>query len=111
MSIADTLSDAAREIREYLNEPVYADVYTVETRERIEKLVVEMDYVRRLLDAGNATFEHRRMLVRWPDGRLTVQFDPDDQQTHSPNTSISADEVRQTDVIMVVSYDKPLGQS
>jgi hypothetical protein len=48
--ISDVLSDAVDRIREYLDDPVYATVYSGELRERIERLVQQMDRIRAELD-------------------------------------------------------------
>jgi hypothetical protein len=48
--VSDTLSDAAASIRDYLNDPVFDNVYENETRLEIESLCVLMDMVRRKLD-------------------------------------------------------------
>lgn len=49
--ISDTLSDAVAEIREYLDhDGPFASCYQGPVRERIERLVEEMDAVRRVLD-------------------------------------------------------------
>ena len=49
--ISHVLSEAVREIREYLNEPAYANTYQGEVREEIEAVVAAMDAVRAKLDA------------------------------------------------------------
>jgi hypothetical protein len=49
--ISDTLSDAASEIRRYLNDETFARHYTGQTRTEIETLVAEMDRTRVILDA------------------------------------------------------------
>jgi hypothetical protein len=46
--IFETLFEAVSKIREYLENPVFRDIYPVEVRTRIEKLLIEMDSVRNL---------------------------------------------------------------
>lgn len=50
--ISDTLSNAAVEIRNYLKHPATTGCYTGETRQRIEKLLAEMDALRIFLDTS-----------------------------------------------------------
>jgi hypothetical protein len=50
MAISDVLSAAVREIRRYLDDPEYSDVYEGECRERIEAVAVAMDALRVELD-------------------------------------------------------------
>jgi hypothetical protein len=49
--ISDVLSDASASIKEYLNSPSTSDCYQGEMRERILKLLKDMDLVRQELDA------------------------------------------------------------
>ena len=48
--ISDTLSEAVEDIRRYLDEPIFADVYQGAVRQQIEELVAAMDATRVLLD-------------------------------------------------------------
>lgn len=48
--ISDVLSEAAQEIRNYLHDETFAQIYTDELRARIEELVRDMDAIRVSLD-------------------------------------------------------------
>lgn len=48
--ISDALFDAANRINYYLSEPVFADVYQGDMRDRIESLVKEMNSIQNILD-------------------------------------------------------------
>ena len=48
--VSDTLSDAVLNIRDYLDDPAFDDVYKDQTRLEIESLCVLMDMIRRKLD-------------------------------------------------------------
>jgi|GEM_PF-1242339 len=48
--ISDTLSEAVVDIRRYLDEPVFADVYTGDIRRHIENTVSTMEATRVMLD-------------------------------------------------------------
>jgi hypothetical protein len=59
--ISDVLSEAIEQIRDYLTNPVYAGVYGEPAepfRQRIEKLVAEMDEVREILDTPPVDEKH-----------------------------------------------------
>lgn len=49
-AIRKALDQASSDTKHYLREPVFANVYQGKLRTRIEKLVVEMDDIRRILD-------------------------------------------------------------
>lgn len=48
--ISDTLSEAVDDIRRYLDDPVFADVYSGDIRQQIETTVSAMDATRVMLD-------------------------------------------------------------
>lgn len=48
--ISDVLADACHQIREYLEDPVYYDMYSGKLRDEIERVVGEMDRLRAKLD-------------------------------------------------------------
>jgi hypothetical protein len=50
--ISDVLSDAAADIRDYLAKPATQDCYQGELRDRINRLLAEMDAVRIYLDTS-----------------------------------------------------------
>ena len=54
MTVADVLSSAVDEIREYLSDPLYANTcaYQEELREEIEACVATMEALRAKLDDG-----------------------------------------------------------
>jgi hypothetical protein len=49
--IRDALADAVRNMRAYLADPAYANIYEGRTREKIELVVQRMDMLRATLDA------------------------------------------------------------
>ncbi len=53
--ISDTLFDARADITRYLADPAFEGVYVDEMRERIERLLDEMDAVRLALDTSPTT--------------------------------------------------------
>jgi hypothetical protein len=58
--ISDVLSEACHQIREYLEDPVYNDMYSGKLRDEIERIVSEMDRLRAKLDQPPAHAEQRQ---------------------------------------------------
>ena len=48
--ISDVLADAAHEIREYLDDPTYSQMYAGKLRVEIEQVVAAMEALRETLD-------------------------------------------------------------
>jgi hypothetical protein len=48
--ISDVLSEAHEGVRSYLDDPVFADVYSGELRAEIERVLAEMEALRQRLD-------------------------------------------------------------
>ena len=55
--ISDVLAEACDQIREYLEDPVFADTYAGKMRDEIERVVGEMDRLRAKLDLPPAHAE------------------------------------------------------
>lgn len=53
--ISDVFHDAIRGTRAYLDEPAYNRVYTGRMRQRIERLVAEMEAIQRELDTPSSS--------------------------------------------------------
>jgi hypothetical protein len=56
--ISDALADACRQIRSYLGDPLYAEMYSGNLRNEIERVLAEMEGLRVTLDAPPRTNAH-----------------------------------------------------
>jgi hypothetical protein len=58
--ISDVLSEACHQIHEYLEDPVYNNMYSGKLRDEIERVVGEMDRLRAKLDQPPAHAEQQQ---------------------------------------------------
>jgi hypothetical protein len=52
--VSDALADACEQIRDYLDDPMYAQMYSGKLRDEIERVLAEMEALRIMLDAPAA---------------------------------------------------------